>query len=318
MVCFQTGGSHAVFNSKCPGMSCENSYSDNAGLQFAVDALAPVLAAHSNKNVSVADFWVLAGITAIDFSLVPVAQRATSSPPSTMFIPWMTGRNDLPANASSPSSRLPDAETGYETISDLFLSAGLTTTDMTALIGAHTLGRLNGANSGYTGPWEAASPFVFDNQYYNSLINRKWTFTRPNNAKPGATGQVSLWKDFAPAPETTSMLNADMALVTTFAATSPINAVFVKNSPQFPKSPTFDLVDSYANNNTLWIANFKTAFAKLTSLGHTCLSPVGRDNCVRPTPSAIPSATVNGTASITAKGSALVAVTLSALLASLV
>ncbi len=45
--------------------------------------------------------------------------------------------------------------------------------EVAALLGAHTLGKADTANSGYGGPWVAGETRVFDNQYYKLMAEKK-------------------------------------------------------------------------------------------------------------------------------------------------
>ena len=112
------------------------------------NGLAPVIATLNEAHapfcniISRADFWVLAA---------KVAVESTSVEPG-YTLPFRFGRRDA-ATCSYPGGRLPGAELGIEEIERVFVGQmGLTVRDAAALLGAHTLGRVEAANSGYHGP----------------------------------------------------------------------------------------------------------------------------------------------------------------------
>jgi hypothetical protein len=62
---------------------------------------------------------------------------------------------------------------------------GLNWDETAALMGVHTLGRADPANSGYDGWWsDPTNQGVFNNDYYKAIINKGWKkVTNSNPAK---------------------------------------------------------------------------------------------------------------------------------------
>ncbi len=303
----KSGGPHAVMNSKCPsGTECENNHGENAGLQLAMDFLAPIAAKYAGK-ISVADLWALSACVGLDYARVPPPQRpvAPVTPLATSPFKVRFGRTDKPYTASLPGSRLPDAESGWSSLKAIFVTGmGFTVEETVALFGAHSIGRLNPLNSGYSGPWDQ-SPIVFENTYYVSLLDRRWTFNKVADGRAGATGKLSIWKTQPPGqpvdPDVTSMLNADMALAIDNVTTFPVNTEFDPNNPaSFTKNKeTFDIATGYKTDNAAFITAFASAFKKLTELGYTDLT---EPSLLEPSasPSAIPPAPLGTTSSSSA------------------
>jgi len=121
------------------------SSADNAGLEMLIDLLAPVVTSH--PEMSRADVWNLASNLAI---------RASLPNGVTLDIPLRYGRSDaLDAKSScsvTDANKLPSAELSHQHTTDVFVERmGFTQREVTALMGAHTLGRADASASGYDG-----------------------------------------------------------------------------------------------------------------------------------------------------------------------
>jgi len=155
------------------------------------------------------------------------------------------GRTDAEDGSAIPAGgwgRLPDASQGAEHLRDVFYRMGFDDREIVALSGAHTLGRCHKTRSGFDGPW-TSKPLVFDNEYFRNLMDKEWTerdwdgnrqFTDPSGAL--------------------TMLPTDLAL---------------KTDKSFAK-----YARAYADDESLFFADFKKAFEKLISLG-TDAAPSG-------------------------------------------
>lgn len=151
-----TGGSNGATMRFCP----ESRHGANAGLAVARGLLEPIKAKY--PNLSYADLWTLAGVVAIEEAHGP-------------SIPWKPGRVDFAdGSRCPPEGRLPDASKGAEHIRAVFGRMGFDDREMVALIGAHALGRCHTDRSGFSGPW-TKSPTMFSNDFFNELLNQKWT-----------------------------------------------------------------------------------------------------------------------------------------------
>eukprot|EP00339_Tiarina_fusa_P018520 CAMPEP_0117024954 /NCGR_PEP_ID=MMETSP0472-20121206/18486_1 /TAXON_ID=693140 ORGANISM="Tiarina fusus, Strain LIS" /NCGR_SAMPLE_ID=MMETSP0472 /ASSEMBLY_ACC=CAM_ASM_000603 /LENGTH=403 /DNA_ID=CAMNT_0004731543 /DNA_START=34 /DNA_END=1245 /DNA_ORIENTATION=+ len=198
----------------------------NAGLGIVRDMLHEVQKAH--PEVSEADFWTLAGCSAIEFMGGPK-------------IPHRLGRTDDADGSKCPANgRLPDAAQGADHIREVFGRMGFNDREMVALIGAHTVGRCHIARSGFDGPW-THNPLVFDNSYFTNLLNLDWVEKKWH---AGYDGPLQFTDKET---ETLLMLPADMAL---------------KTDPEFRK-----FAEIYAKDQNVFFADFSAAFAKLVSLG---------------------------------------------------
>jgi len=145
----------------------------NAGLDRIIETLSPVC---DGALVSRADCWQLAA---------NAATEAASSTP--LSIPFRVGRVDLGASQSlcadgsafARALNLPNAERSLEHTSAVFVARmGFTEREVTALMGAHTLGRADLGDSGYDGEWTAAAS-SFDNQYYRDMVDIPWGRSPP-------------------------------------------------------------------------------------------------------------------------------------------
>ena len=213
----KTGGS----NGARMRFAKEGGWGANAGLKIARDVLEPIKARH--PEVSYSDLWTLAGAVAIEELGGPV-------------IPWRPGRKDaVDEKDTVPDGRLPDAAQGARHVRDVFYRMGFNDREITALVGAHALGRTHRDRSGYEGPWTRA-PTSFTNEFFRELIENKWTVKKWDGPKQyeDPTGELM-------------MLPADMAFLF---------------DPEFKK-----YVELYAKDQDVFFKDFAAAFSKLLELG---------------------------------------------------
>ncbi|KAJ3075650.1 heme peroxidase [Podochytrium sp. JEL0797] len=200
----------------------------NAGLAVARNLLEPIKKKY--PQISYADLWTLAGVCAIQEMGGPI-------------IPWRAGRSDATTDeVVPPNGRLPDAAQGQKHVRDVFYRMGFNDQEITALAGAHALGRCHTDRSGFDGPW-TRSPTTFSNDYYKNLLNEKWVERKwdgPKQMADKSSGDLM-------------MLPADMA---------------------FYNDRSFYLQSyKYAKDSDLFFKDFSAAFSKLLELG----VPFGED-----------------------------------------
>ena len=232
---------------------------DNAGLQPVVDLLAPVVVRHDG-NISRADVWQLAANVAI---------RATSRDGGA--IPLRYGRQDAldatGACRATDDGKLPSAELSHQNTTEVFVDRmGFTQREVTALMGAHTLGRADAADSGYDGVWVRNSA-SWDNTYYRDILQRPWV--RETNAN----GQ-HLWRD--PGNPETLMLNTDMALAFDIGNDATVNVENCRTGGGGGQRGTrcantatnAASVRDFADNPQVWLSEFASAWIKMQELGY--------------------------------------------------
>lgn len=228
---------------------------DNNGLQAIVAQLDALWATNFCTLISKADFYVLAAYVAVEVT----APASYTSPP------FRYGRrtNDVCNDtAVSGRSRLPAANGGVEEIDRVFVDAmGLTRTDAVTLIGAHTLGRMEAGISGFDGPW-TNNPDVFDNEYYDTLVNDPW-----NRATVAAGTE---WRF-----QGTIMLNADMELAYDVVDDSDVlipginRCGPVRNPDDCQTSSAFNnLATTYANDENAWLTAFSASLQRMVEVGY--------------------------------------------------
>jgi len=152
------------------------SAADNKGLELVwCDgcALTELYEVAYSSAMSRADFWVAAANASIK-----ATARDNFEPP----FHW--GRTDSGVCPES-SGRLP-LDTDCGEVEGVFLDRmGLTWTDATALLGAHTIGRGSTVHSGHDGRWvqNAQESALFDRGYYDELLDRNWRPRSRNGAQ---------------------------------------------------------------------------------------------------------------------------------------
>lgn len=106
-------------------------------------------------------------------------------------VPYRPGRQDKELAACTPDGRLPDATKGNKHLRDIFGRMGFNDQEIVALSGAHALGRCHTDRSGFDGPW-TFSPTVVTNDYYQLLLDEKWTWKKWNGPAQVCTTEVSV------------------------------------------------------------------------------------------------------------------------------
>lgn len=192
----------------------------NNGLQNAKAFLDPI---HKQFPwISHGDLFTLGGVAAIQELQGP-------------YIPWRPGRVDLPENMTPDNGRLPDAAQDANYVRHYFERLNMNDREVVALMGAHALGKTHLKNSGYEGPWGAASN-TFSNEFFVNLLNEDWKL-ESNDANNKQYNS----------PKGYMMLPTDMALV------------------QDPKYKV--IVEEYARDQDAFFKDFSTVFVKLLENG---------------------------------------------------
>ena len=250
---------------------------DHNGLEVVRDLIDPICAAHAGY-LSRADCWVIAGNVAI------VAAGGGT-------VPFRFGRLDC-ANetASVDTGLLPEAApegNAWDHITAVFGPdrAGMSTREIVALMGAHSLGRPSSdpnSNSGFTAvPWvpdvpDPANPGGdrLTYRYFRSITAVPWVHT---DAVPGE------WLHTPPgagaAPDSL-MLNVDMSLVINTSSCARVGngggritfgGTVVNQGDCIYNTEPADVVAEFAvrGNEAQWLGEFAGVMQKMTELGYS-------------------------------------------------
>ena len=143
--------------------------------------------------------------------VLPTAASETN--PNADF-PMRWGRLDA-ADCAAESNKLPNAEKTLAHVLEWTSGMGLSTTEATALMGAHTLGRMEAQFSGYAGNWVRNVARLDGQAYYSEMINKPW------NRQVDGMGTKHSWVE----PRAgTVMLNTDMALAFDIGTEANVNS----------------------------------------------------------------------------------------------
>ena len=156
---------------------------DHNGLQSVVATLNTTWTPYKSK-ISRADFWLLAGNVAIAYGSTsadpnaPLA-RGLSATPGTLILPFSYGRTD--DDTCNDVGFLPAASFNWTQIKNLFSNRmGMTANQAMTILGAHTVGRCEFANSGFEGGWTSAQS-SFGNAYYRGMGTIRWRNQNSSN-----------------------------------------------------------------------------------------------------------------------------------------
>eukprot|EP00808_Paulinella_micropora_P011705 g66598.t1 len=157
-----TGGAHACIAVTCDkDDGCEYRGKQHKGLQYAIDNLNDLYEKGGFYTVcSRADFLHFAGFLAVKLSAPAYAE----------YLYFQFGRTDCPHKVPKFDNMPVADQLTFDYYWSFFDNMGLSQTDMIALLGAHTVGRMERKNQGYEGPWVYATD-VFDNEYYKAMYD---------------------------------------------------------------------------------------------------------------------------------------------------
>eukprot|EP00238_Polyblepharides_amylifera_P000501 CAMPEP_0196572712 /NCGR_PEP_ID=MMETSP1081-20130531/2704_1 /TAXON_ID=36882 /ORGANISM="Pyramimonas amylifera, Strain CCMP720" /LENGTH=376 /DNA_ID=CAMNT_0041890119 /DNA_START=187 /DNA_END=1317 /DNA_ORIENTATION=+ len=261
---FLAGFVRLIFHD-CVGTACDGCinihYGPNGGLQPYIMALNGTY--HDRKyrlseRMSQADFWALAGIVAARKGSMQGGQMLTTK--------FRYGRVDC---ATSPDTKVedvyPDAHADARTTLGYWQTYfGFTYPETTALLGAHSLGKCHKDGSGFDGPWTSNKDSL-DNTYYRDMMNShlQWRQQRVDaDHVQWVHGDSS----------TGMMLNADMALLKDIKPDPQVsNCAYAECG----KSPTAGIVETFANDNSLFVREFSSVFQKMIEHGYSNLKELG-------------------------------------------
>jgi len=222
--------------------------------------------------LSRADMWAILGVWAVQQTIDNSNSNGINVPD--LAINYTFGRVDCEtAPYSSDVEKFPSSTFNYQEIMSFFSEEfGFSPLEVTALMGAHTLGNAEITNSGFHGTWVQGEAGQFNNKYYSNMLVdagvdwklRQRPCTKLVDSSLCSDGQTTGWQYFASG--TGFNLVADMALVQDFSVSQ-------DGKPDCDYS-SCDLSDSYSDvedlaaSNDYFIQEFGKVYEKV--LSHKC------------------------------------------------
>ncbi|EJK71198.1 hypothetical protein THAOC_07387 [Thalassiosira oceanica] len=250
--------------------------------------------------LSRADFWVAAA-NAVMHITSPEGEKLD------LASTFRFGRVDAETCEGS-ALRLPESGSCSE-VERVFPRMGLSWTDATALLGAHSLGRGDAKFSGHHGIWanSEAESLVFDKRYYEEILRRAWI---PRNLDDDSIPQDWTWGGAGNDEDDAIATRADGGgdIVLNLSPRFMLNTDFSQSPCQTyeagserdeaaqavvrfadPRSAV-DITGPFSNNNQPFFDAFAVAWEKATTNGWTNLSTLSEACVPDASPSQSPSA----------------------------
>lgn len=269
---------------------------DNAGIEEAIDVLAPIVNQHAIKGVSRSDIWVLSSLVATD-----VSQRRNSRIDFTMK--WW-GRVDCEKTGTTcrgqggsavacsakkgPHHTFPNLHMNthdlYGFFSDNF---GFNQRETVTIMGAHTIGVIREEDFGIDAPngWKLDND-VFDNGYYEELIGSD----NPNDPIDVLVNDAPAWRrilingvrhwEGRPQGTRIVMLNTDISLVRELDDSNFDDSIgrasctFEDSTSRsdLPVCPgvqgALKIAAEFFGDNMKWLREYRTVFEKIITKGY--------------------------------------------------
>lgn len=257
---------------------------DNKGLEVAITVLEPIVAEFAVNGVTRPDIWTLAALT--------YADRHQGRPRIAFPFKWY-GRptcetlytvcrnvteEEVPCSATQgPHRALPSSNLDTHGILDYFdKTFGLDAQETVALMGAHTLGKVQRTNSGFVGDGWDSDPSLLDNAYFTGLVGGNST----NDTLANLVNGIPNWKrvlinnadlDGSTLPNRHQwqqgnkvMFNSDISLVRDFQGrirpNGKVRCSFTGRNACPAALLTIRHAALYQNNNMLWVEDFRDVF----------------------------------------------------------
>lgn len=145
---------------------------ENAGLDYIKGILDPIYEQYQSY-LSLGDFWVICANVAILVSR-PTQVDASTVTAALDFKYGRPDHADCDNCLAEVADRLPNAELSLDHVVDVFQTRmGFSNSEIVALMGAHSLGRMQMANSGHEGIWDQTMA-RFDTRYYIAILSFRW------------------------------------------------------------------------------------------------------------------------------------------------
>jgi len=260
----------------CDG--CVNIDNDsNNGLADLIDDLEVVYQENDFEDViSRADMWAILGMYAVQKTIDNNNENCSDCEEvPDLEVVYTTGRNDCSTSPhTSDVGNFPSATMNYDEIMDYFANEfDLNPLEVTALMGAHTLGQAKIFNSGYNGPWVSGETSMFNNKYYSNMMRDNgvtWRLTQrdctalPVDTDLCADDQTTAWQYISGGVGFN--LPADVALYQNFTVDSDGQPSCTFDECDL--SETSSYVEDFANSNEYFVEEFGKVYTKVLSKGY--------------------------------------------------
>ena len=214
----------------------------NFGLDTFIESIDEIFQKNKERCIQ-ADFWYLVGAVAIDAAIANA--DALDNPGSDAnkefknYVPggtsaldtfvWGRDSQDQIECELNKFDLLPKHQLGIEHIRKVFADRmGFNNREITALMGAHSIGTCHRENSGFNLPWDKTDT-ALDNIYYKNILDTTQEWARANvEFDKHVNGPMSrnMWLNLKDGATQINMLNTDMALLWDFGSNDAASASY--------------------------------------------------------------------------------------------
>mmetsp|Transcript_45730 Transcript_45730/g.51167 ORF Transcript_45730/g.51167 Transcript_45730/m.51167 type:complete len:684 (-) Transcript_45730:491-2542(-) len=254
---------------------------DNAGLDKPITSLDPVVNALSDRGLTRTDIWMLSALVATE-SALPPDDRDIVFP-----LQWIGRKTceqlgdcgvDFGGNPTvctpmrGPHVTQPHGTIGTSSIQQFFEDEfNFNPQQVTALMGAHSVGQMRRENSGFEGRWDLSST-TFDGGYWIELIGEPPDFVieEVTNDDLSNVPNRRQWRGIVSADSRVTMLNADMALVRNLKdMENGIDCDFNGPNACSQDTPFMPFARRYNSDNRSFLSDFRDVLSLLINHGHS-------------------------------------------------
>lgn len=254
---------------------------DNAGLEKPVSVLEPIANAFSDRGLTRTDIWMLAGLVATETAIPPDDRdilfdlqwigRQTCEQLDDCGVDF-SGNPTVCTPMRGPHVTQAHATAGTASIQQFFEQEfNFNPQQVTALMGAHSVGKMSRENSGFSGRWDLSST-TFDGGYWIELVGQPPDYFLEevnNDDMPGIPNRRQ-WRGIVSVDSRVTMLHTDIALVRNLndMENGLSNCDFNGPNACSQDTPFMPHAQRYNSDNRSWLFDFRDVLNLLIDHGH--------------------------------------------------